>query len=151
MNFTLSPEEALIQTTAREFAEKELAPIAGSIDKKGEIPRAVLDKMAALGFLGMLTPESFGLAPRPSGAIAGGGPEENRARLTDVLSGTPGPWRDAVVANAGAALWVAGLAADVLEGARLAAATIDSGAAARALERLVEVSRRHAAGAQSGS
>jgi len=59
MNFTLSPEEALIQATAREFAEKELAPIAGSIDKKGAIPREVLDKMAALGFLGMLTPESF--------------------------------------------------------------------------------------------
>ena len=60
MNFTLSPEEALIQATAREFADKELAPIAGSIDKNGEIPRAVLEKMASLGFLGMLTPESFG-------------------------------------------------------------------------------------------
>jgi butyryl-CoA dehydrogenase len=60
MNFTLSSEEALIQATAREFADKELAPIAGSIDKKGEIPRDVLEKMAALGFLGMLTPDTYG-------------------------------------------------------------------------------------------
>jgi len=60
MNFTLSEEEALVQQTAREFAEKELAPLAGQIDKAGEIPRAVLDKMASLGFLGVLTPETYG-------------------------------------------------------------------------------------------
>ncbi len=60
MNFTLSPEEALIQGTAREFADKELAPIAGKIDRQGQVPREILDKMASLGFLGMLTPESYG-------------------------------------------------------------------------------------------
>jgi len=60
MNFTLSPEEALIQSTAREFADKELAPIAGKIDQQGQVPREILDKMASLGFLGMLTPETYG-------------------------------------------------------------------------------------------
>ena len=60
MNFTLSAEEALIQATAREFADKELAPLASRIDKQGEVPREILEKMAALGFLGMLTPESYG-------------------------------------------------------------------------------------------
>jgi butyryl-CoA dehydrogenase len=60
MNFTLSPEEALIQGTARDFADKELAPLASKIDREGAIPREMLDKMAALGFLGMLTPESYG-------------------------------------------------------------------------------------------
>ena len=60
MNFVLSEEEALVQQTAREFAEKELAPLASSIDQKGEIPRAVLEKMASLGFLGVLTPEKYG-------------------------------------------------------------------------------------------
>ncbi len=60
MNFTLSDEEALVQQTAREFADKELAPLAAQIDRAGEIPRAVLDKMAALGFLGVLTPEAYG-------------------------------------------------------------------------------------------
>ena len=60
MNFTLNDEEALVQQTAREFADKELAPIAGQIDRDGQIPRAVLDKLAALGFLGVLTPEAYG-------------------------------------------------------------------------------------------
>src|SRR5205085_11251493 len=36
------------------------APIAGKIDRDGKIPRDILDKMAALGFLGMLTPEAYG-------------------------------------------------------------------------------------------
>jgi alkylation response protein AidB-like acyl-CoA dehydrogenase len=60
MNFTLSDEEALIQQTAREFADKELAPRAAAIDRSGEIPRDVLDKMAELGFMGMLAPEAYG-------------------------------------------------------------------------------------------
>jgi len=93
----------------------------------------------------VLEPGSFGIPRHPAGALAGGGPEENRARLIDILDGNRGPWRDAVVANAGAALWMADLAAGPLEGARLAASTIDSGAARLALDRLVEVSRRHAA------
>ena len=97
-----------------------------------------------------LTPETFGLPHHPRDAIAGGGPEENMERLTAILEGAPGPWRDAVVANAGAALWVAGLAPDAPSGARIAAATIDSGAAASALERLVEVSRRHASAGRPG-
>jgi len=60
MSLHLTPEEVLIQQTAREFADKELAPIASKIDQQGEMPRAVLDKMASLGFLGMLTPEKYG-------------------------------------------------------------------------------------------
>jgi len=60
VNFTLSPEEALIQSTAREFADKELAPVSSRIDHDGAIPRDILDKMAALGFLGMLTPDRYG-------------------------------------------------------------------------------------------
>jgi butyryl-CoA dehydrogenase len=60
MNFTLSTEEALIQGTARDFADRELAPIASRIDQQGEIPRSVFEKMAALGFLGMLTPDTYG-------------------------------------------------------------------------------------------
>jgi alkylation response protein AidB-like acyl-CoA dehydrogenase len=60
VNFTLTPEEVLIRDTAHEFAGKELAPIAGKIDREGKIPREILDKMAALGFMGMLTPEAYG-------------------------------------------------------------------------------------------
>jgi butyryl-CoA dehydrogenase len=60
MSFALTPEEVLIQQTAREFADKELVPIASKIDRQGEIPRSLLEKMAPLGFLGMLTPEKYG-------------------------------------------------------------------------------------------
>jgi len=60
MNFTLSEEELLIQQTACEFADKELAPRAAAIDRSGEIPREILQKMAELGFMGMLAPESYG-------------------------------------------------------------------------------------------
>jgi alkylation response protein AidB-like acyl-CoA dehydrogenase len=60
MNFDLSEEERLIQETARDFADKELAPRAAAIDRSGEIPLELLSKMAGLGFLGMLAPEEFG-------------------------------------------------------------------------------------------
>ena len=79
MNFILSTEEALIQQTAREFADKELAPLASSIDQKGEIPRDILSKMASLGFLGMLTPESYGGAGLTNIALALVQLEINRA------------------------------------------------------------------------
>jgi alkylation response protein AidB-like acyl-CoA dehydrogenase len=79
MKFTLTPEEILIQQTAREFADKVLAPLSASIDRNGEIPRAVLDKLAALGFLGMLTPEPYGGAGLTNVALALVQLEINRA------------------------------------------------------------------------
>jgi alkylation response protein AidB-like acyl-CoA dehydrogenase len=60
MNFSLSDEEELVRKTAREFAGKELAPLAASIDRTGEIPRGILSKMAELGFMGVITPETYG-------------------------------------------------------------------------------------------
>lgn len=93
-----------------------------------------------------LTPDSFGLRPHPRGAIAGGAPHENRERLEQVLEGRPGPYRDAVVVNAGSALWIAGAAEGPSEGARLAERVLDAGGAARALERLVETTSRIAVG-----
>jgi len=60
MNFQLSDEELLIQTSAREFAEKELKPIANKIDKEERVPPELLKKMADLGFLTMLVPSEYG-------------------------------------------------------------------------------------------
>jgi anthranilate phosphoribosyltransferase len=57
-----------------------------------------------------------------------------------VLAGGTGPYRDTVLLNAGAALVVAGLAADLAEGARIAAVAIDSGKAHDKLDLLVAVS-----------
>jgi alkylation response protein AidB-like acyl-CoA dehydrogenase len=60
MLYKLTEEEVLIQKTARDFAEKELAPIAGEIDRSKRIPPDIIKKMAGLGFMGMLVPEEHG-------------------------------------------------------------------------------------------
>ena len=66
--------------------------------------------------------------------------EESAARIRELLGGAAGPGRDVVLANAAAALVVAGRAADWRTGVALAAAAIDEGAAAKTLARLVECS-----------
>jgi anthranilate phosphoribosyltransferase len=82
-------------------------------------------------------PGQFGLAPAETESVAGGTPEENAAIVRRVLSGEPGPHSDMVVLNAGAAIYVGGLVADLVEGVAKAAEAIDSGAAADVLERLI--------------
>jgi anthranilate phosphoribosyltransferase len=69
----------------------------------------------------------LGLRRAPLDAIAGGDAQLNSAIALSVLGGEPGPARDVVLLNAGAALFVAGRAADVAEGVEMAAEAIDSG------------------------
>lgn len=83
-----------------------------------------------------IDPEELGLEPVDPGALAGGDPGENAAIIEAVLGGEPGAARDAVVANAAAAILVAGLAEAWAEAADLARRTIDEGLAAQALEAL---------------
>src|SRR5438876_2702671 len=59
MDFELSPEHEMIRRTARDFAEKEIRPVAAHVDKTGEFPKATIAKMAGLGFLGMTIPEEY--------------------------------------------------------------------------------------------
>ena len=68
--------------------------------------------------------------------LAGGGPEENVAIFENILAGKPGPHRDLVLVNAGAALVVAGLATDHRHGLDLASQAVDSGAAGDKLAQL---------------
>jgi anthranilate phosphoribosyltransferase len=84
-----------------------------------------------------VTPEDFGLDRAPLEAIAGGDATQNAEIIRAIFSGEKGPRRDIVVANAAAAIVAAGGAADFLEGARLAAASIDSGAARGKLNNLI--------------
>jgi anthranilate phosphoribosyltransferase len=72
----------------------------------------------------------LGLGRAPLAALAGGDAQLNAAITVSVLGGEPGPARDVVLLNAGAALFVSGRAADVAEGVGLAAEAIDSGRAA---------------------
>jgi butyryl-CoA dehydrogenase len=60
MNLALSDDERLVQQTARDFAEKELRPLAAEIDRTEQVPRRILDQLAELGFLGVITPEAYG-------------------------------------------------------------------------------------------
>lgn len=85
-----------------------------------------------------LTPKSFGLDPAPVSALAGGDARDNAETIRGVLAGEKGAPRTAVVINAAAGLCVAGVASDPVDGATRAADAIDSGAAARTLERWAE-------------
>ncbi|MBI3565426.1 MAG: anthranilate phosphoribosyltransferase, partial [Elusimicrobia bacterium] len=83
-----------------------------------------------------ITPEKVGLKRRPLSALKGGDAKANARILRAVLSGDPGPAREAVLLNAAAALIVAGLARDWREGVERAAESIDSGRALGALDAL---------------
>jgi anthranilate phosphoribosyltransferase len=71
--------------------------------------------------------------------VKGGDAAENAAIARRVLDGDTGPHRDIVTLNAAAGLWVAGRVDDLAAGLELARQSIDSGAAGRALARLIEV------------
>ncbi len=86
-----------------------------------------------------VTPEDADLPSAPLNAVRGGDPRANAALTRAILSGEKGAPRDIVVLNAAAALVVASRARDLREGARLAAAVLDDGRAARVLERVKEV------------
>jgi anthranilate phosphoribosyltransferase len=83
-----------------------------------------------------LEPGDFGLPRASLEELRGGTPEENAAIARSVLSGQPGPRRDIVLMNASAALVASESATDFREGVRLAAESIDSGAALRKLDEL---------------
>lgn len=86
---------------------------------------------------GTITPEDFGLPSYPVGSFGGGDPITNASICRDILAGrAPGPLTDMVLANAGAALYVAGVTASLREGARLASDVIAEGKAAQVLEDL---------------
>ena len=90
----------------------------------------------------VIQPEDFGFARCSRDALRGGSPEENARITRDILSGVQGPKRDAVLLNAGAALYIAGKAESMKAGTVLAAELIDSGKAAETLRRFIELSNR---------
>jgi butyryl-CoA dehydrogenase len=60
MEFALTKEQEMVRKTAREFAEKEIAPIAADIDERAEFPAETVRKLGALGFMGMTVPKEWG-------------------------------------------------------------------------------------------
>ena len=87
-----------------------------------------------------VTPEEAGLARVSGDALKGGDADANAIALQSVLDGMPSPFRDVALLNAAAALIVAGRAKNLKEGVALGTKSLDSGAAAARLKRLVAVS-----------
>ncbi len=88
----------------------------------------------------VITPEDFGLERCEKKDLAGGTPAENAKITLAILNGEKGHKRDAVLMNAGAALYIGGKAETMKEGVRLAAELIDSSKALKTLQELIRIS-----------
>lgn len=84
-----------------------------------------------------ITPEAVGLRQAELSELKGGDTEFNAAAVRAILGGQTGAYRDVVLLNAAAALLVADRVETLREGMTLAAASIDTGAASKALDGLV--------------
>lgn len=84
-----------------------------------------------------ITPEQFGFKTCKKEDLVGGTPEENKQIIIDILDGKKGPKRDAVLLNAGAAIYLAKDGITFEEGIKIAKEVIDSGKAKEELEKFV--------------
>ncbi len=87
-----------------------------------------------------ITPEDFGLTSCKKEDLVGGSPKENAEITKNILKGEKGAKRDAVLMNAGAALYIGGKADSLNDGIKLAGEIIDSGKAYETLQKLIEIS-----------
>jgi anthranilate phosphoribosyltransferase len=85
--------------------------------------------------------DRFGIPPAQPADLKGGDAQINAGIIMDILQGERGAGRDIVLMNAGAAIYVGGLAQDLHEGIRLATTSIDSGDASARLNALVDATR----------
>src|SRR3990170_5671089 len=58
--YPLTNEHKMLRDAARDFAQKEIAPVAAEFDESGEFPYATIKKMGGLGFMGIEVPEEYG-------------------------------------------------------------------------------------------
>lgn len=89
-----------------------------------------------------IVPEDFGFERCTKDDLRGGTPEENAKITREILGGAKGHKRNAVLMNAGAALYIGGKAETLKDGIALAAKIIDSGKALETLDKLIEISNR---------
>lgn len=89
----------------------------------------------------IIGPQQFGFAPAPLESIRVNGAEESLALVREVLANRPGPARDIVLLNSGAAIYTAGLAESHAAGIERARAVLADGSAARKLDELAAFTR----------
>ena len=90
----------------------------------------------------VIKPEDFGFVRCTREDLRGGTPDENARITLAILNGEKGAKRNAVLMNAGAALYIGGKAESIADGIELAAEIIDSGRAIETLQRLIQISNR---------
>ncbi len=88
----------------------------------------------------IITPEDFGFETCSKDDLKGGTPAENAQIARDILAGAKGSKRNAVLLNAGAALYIDGKAETMEDGIKLAGELIDSGKAMETLNKFITVS-----------
>ena len=139
-------EEALVEPLAKVLKNLGVrnAMVVYGQDKLDEIsmvaPTTVCEVHDGVFKSYVVTPEQFGFTRCSKEDLTGGTPEENAEISKTILRGEKGPKRDAVALNAGAALYVAGKAATLEEGVRMAQELIDSGKAMEKLNEFVRLS-----------
>jgi anthranilate phosphoribosyltransferase len=140
-------DPARIETLALALAElgTESALVVSSADGLDELSVSGTTRVVELkhGRLEVydVSPEQVGLEPAGDGAVAAGTPDQNARVLRDVLDGQPGTERSLAIFNAGAAIYVGGLADSLVAGVERAQEAIDSGAAAAVLDAYLERAR----------
>ena len=126
------PDYAPIYAEALAQLGTEAALVVSGLEGLDELSGEGVSLAVSVGCIALpqeITPETAGLRRYPLAAIRGGTPEENGIALRRLLQGEPGPYREAVLLNAAAALVVAGQAPDLRRGAEEAAEVLDNGLA----------------------
>ena len=133
----------LVEVLARVLAElgSEHALVVHGADGLDEItvtgPTHVAEVKDGAVRIFDLDPREFGVDLSAGSALSGGSPQENAVRLRALFSGEKGPLNDVVALNAGAALYVGGLAGGMREGFERARTLLADGSATRALDRFL--------------
>jgi len=139
-------DEYLIELLAKVLVELGVkrGMVVYGMDKLDEISLSAPTKVCEIkdGTLHTyeIKPEDFGLSRCKKEDLAGGDPKENAAITLAILNGERGAKRDAVLLNAGAALYIGEKAKSMQEGINLAARLIDSKKALKVLEDFIKVS-----------
>jgi anthranilate phosphoribosyltransferase len=98
----------------------------------------------------VIHPEDFGIAMASNRSLRVANADESKSMLLDALANSPGTPREIVVLNAGAALYVSGIAETLTNGIERARAAIASGDARRRLDLFIDTTRALAAGGRAG-
>ena len=139
-------DEYLIEPLAKVLVELGIkrGMVVYGMDKLDEISLSAPTKVCEINNGSLTTyeikPEDFGLSRCKKEDLTGGDPKENAAITLAILNGEKGAKRDAVLLNAGAALYIGEKAKSIQEGINLAARLIDSKKALKVLEDFIKVS-----------